>query len=117
MSDSLKVIKYCATSAQGQPLADVQIAVLVGDINGSAPVNVTTQPGTPRATIFADPQGLHEITNPATTDGLGNLKGTVNGVDTIGVFVNTNGYGASTYFVLQIYGPGIVGQVLVPITF
>jgi hypothetical protein len=117
MSDSLKCIKYVATSPQGQPLANVQIAVLTGDINGNQPVNASGQPGTPLATIYADPQGSHQITNPATTDGLGNLCATVDGVTTIGVWVNTSGYGASPYFVLQVYGPGIVGQQLVPFNF
>jgi hypothetical protein len=117
MSDSLKVIKYVATSALGQPLANVQIAVLTGDINGGDPANVSTQPGSPLTTIFADPQGANEITNPATTDGLGNLCATANGVTTIGVWVNISGYDSSTYFVLQVYGPGIVGQVLVPVSF
>jgi hypothetical protein len=116
MSDNLKIIKYCATSALGQPLANVQIAVLTGDINGANPVNATAQPGSPLATLYADPQGENEITNPATTDGLGNLCSTVNGVTNIGVWVNTTGYEASPYYVLQVYGPGIVGQVLVPIS-
>ncbi len=116
MSDSLKVINYTAVSAEGQPLANVQVAVLIGDINGASPVNATTQPGSPLATIYADPQGQHEISNPATTDGLGALCSTVNGVTNVGIWVNTSGYGSSPYYVLQVYGPGIVGQRLIPIS-
>src|SRR5580692_5188188 len=104
MSDNLKVIKYCVTSAQGQPLAGpgIQIAVLTGDINGNQPVNATAQPGSPLATLYADPQGQHEISNPATTDGLGNLCSTQGGVTNIGVWVNISGYGSSSYYVLQV---------------
>jgi len=116
MSDNLKVINCTVTSPQGQPLAGVQVAVLVGDINGASPVNASTQPGSPLATLFADPQGTNEIGNPATTDGLGHLCATVNGVTTIGVWVNNTGYGSSNYYVLQVYGPGIVGQQLIPIS-
>jgi hypothetical protein len=117
MSDSLKVINYTALSPEGQPIAGVQVAVLIGDVNGANPVDASTQPGSPVATIYADPQGQHEISNPATTDGLGALCATVDGVTTVGVWVNISGYGSSTYFVLQVYGPGIVGQRLIPVSF
>jgi hypothetical protein len=116
MSNSLKVINYVALSAEGQPLANVQVAVLVGDINGASPVTSTTQPGSPLATLYADPQGSHEIANPATTDGLGNLCSTVDGVTNVGVWVNNTGYGSSNYFVLQVFGPGVSQQRLIPIS-
>jgi hypothetical protein len=116
MSDSLAVLNRQVFNAVGQALANVQVAVLIGDVNGASPVNVTTQPGSPLATIYADPQGTQEIPNPTTTDGLGNLCATYNGVTTIGVWVNTSGYDSSHYFVLQIFGPGIAGQQLIPVS-
>ena len=116
MSDSLKVINHQVTNALGQSLAGVQVAVLIGDVNGASPVNATMQPGTPLAELFADPQGTQSIPNPATTDGLGNLSATFNGVTTLGVWISISGYGSSNYYVLQVYGPGVVGQQLTPIS-
>jgi hypothetical protein len=130
MSDSLGVINFQVTNAIGQPLADVSVAILKGDINGSNPANTTTQPGTPLANIYADPAAQIPLTNPTTpgtntvtTDGLGNLCSVVNGVTSQGVWVVFSGYGSSQFYVAQIYGPGILGtantpnQILRPLSF
>lgn len=123
MADTLSVINKQITSVIGQPLPGVSVAVLVGDINGASPVDATTQPGSPLATIYADPQGTTPLTNPTTlgttatvgVDGFGNLCSIVNGVYTIGIWVSSGGYGPPThYFVLQVFGAGIVGQQLIP---
>ena len=120
MANSKFVILKSVTNANGQPLANVSVAVLTGDIGGASPAVTTTQPGSPLATIYADPQGNTALTNPTTpgtntvtTDGLGNLCSSVNGVTTIGVYVADS----PAYYVLQIYGPGVLAQQLIPITF
>jgi hypothetical protein len=120
MSNTLAVINQIFQDSQGRPLAGLIIALLTGTVNGASPVTSSTQPGSPLATCYADPQGTTELTNPnpggfplpdayLTTDGYGNLCSVVNGVETIGVWV-----AASAYYVLQAYGAGIVGQQLIP---
>lgn len=125
---SLYVINRTFTNAAGQPLPNLSIAILVGKLNGSSGnADTSTQPGSPLATIHADPDGVTLLSNPTTpgtntvtTDGLGNLCSVVNGVTTLGVYINTSGYEASIYAVIQAYGPGIVGvdnQFLIPCSF
>ena len=92
MSDTLGVINYQAISTLGTPLAGVLVAVLSGDLTT---VVTTTQPGSPLATIYTDPAGLNPILNPAMTDGDGNLNICV----------------ATGYYVLQVYGLGVVQQL------
>jgi hypothetical protein len=123
MSDTLGIINYQCLNSQGQPLAGLTVAVLVGNIYDESPPVTTTQPGSPLATIFADPGSVNELVNPTTagentvtTDGFGNLCSIVDGVTTLGVCVGGGGYeGPPKYVTLQIYGPGIVGQLLVSI--
>lgn len=125
MSNSLVVINRTILNADGQPLPGVTVAVLVGTINGASPAVTTTQPGTPLATLYADPQAAIPIHNPSdpsqaatlAIDGLGNLGSLVNGVFNIGVWLSNTGYGGSNYFVLQIFGPGVSQQQLVPCSF
>ena len=113
MSDLLIVINRQFFSANGQALAGLQIAVLVGDINGASQVNATAFPGSPLATLYADPAAAQPVSNPVTTDGLGNLCSTYNGVTNLGVWVATS---SNKYFVLQVSGPGISGQQLIPLS-
>ena len=113
MSDSLIVIHRQFISANGQALSGLQVAVLVGDINGASQVNATAFPGSPLATLYADPAGAQPVSNPVTTDGMGNLCSTYNGVTNLGVWVNTS---SNNYFVLQVSGPGIPGQQLIPLS-
>src|SRR5271168_1554665 len=124
---SYYVVNRTFLNSEGQPLAGLTIAVLVGKIGGSSGNATTnTQPGSPLATVYADADG-HQgtLSNPTTpgvntltTDGLGNLCSLIDGVYTIGIYLNTSGYGASTTFVLQVYGPGVAGgQQLIPLTF
>ena len=119
MSNTLAVINHSFSNSEGQPLAGLICALLLGDINGASPVTATSQPGSPLASCYADPQGTTALTNPnpggfplptayLTTDGFGNLCSIVNGVTTIGVWV-----AKSAYYVLQVYGPGIVAQQLI----
>lgn len=96
MSDTLGIIQYQALSTEGQPLADINIAILSGDITT---VVTTTQPGSPLATLYTDPTGDTTTPNPTMTDGLGNLNVSV----------------APGYYVLQIYGPGVRDQLLVQV--
>lgn len=110
MANTLKVINQVILNALGQPLAGVNVAILSGTINGASAAATSTQPGTPAATCYSDPQGSHAVTQPLTTDGLGNLISTYLGVSYPGVWV------ASGYYVLQIYGTGIVGQTLIPLS-
>lgn len=115
MSDTLGIINYQFLSQEGQPLANLNIAILSGDLSS---VTVTEQPGSPLATLYADPAGATPITNPTTigvstvtTDGYGNLASLVNGVYTVGVCVATS----SEYVVLQVYGAGVTGQQLIQV--
>jgi hypothetical protein len=118
MSDTLGIINYQVLNVLGQPLANVEIAILAGDLGT---VVTSTQPGSPLAVLFADPGKVTAITNPTTpgtatvtTDGLGNLCTLVNGVYTIGVCVGSSGYGSPPeYVVLQIFGAGVAQQQLV----
>ena len=110
MANTLKCINTVILNALGQPLQGVTVEVLTGTINGASAVVTTTQPGTPAATCYADPQGSNAVTQPLTTDGLGNLISTYLGVSNLGVWV------ASGYYVLQVYGTGIVGQLLIPLS-
>lgn len=127
---SYYVVNRQFLSQVGQPLANLTIAVLIGNIGaGSGNANTSTQPGSVLATVYADPLGTQGIltnpttpgTNTLTTDGSGNLCSAIQTdsgiVYTLGIYLNTSGYGASTQFVLQVYGAGIIGQQLIPITF
>ena len=98
MSDTLGILNYSITSVIGQPLPGVQVAVLTGDLTT---VVTTSQPGTPLATLHSDPGGVHSTPNPTTPDGDGNVS----------VCPPASG----NYYVLQIYGPGVVGQQLVQV--
>ncbi len=84
---------------QGNPNATV--IVLSGTIGGARAVNTTTQPGTPLATIYADPYGatqINQTTGPLTT-------------------AAGNGWfqfwtACNSYVVIQAYGLGINGQLV-----
>ena len=84
---------------QGNPNATV--IVLSGTIGGARAVNTTAQPGTPLATIYSDPYGaspINQTTNPVTT-------------------ASGNGWfqywtACSSYQVIQVYGPGVNGQLV-----
>lgn len=85
-------------NALGQPIAQCLIAILNGELSA---VNTTTQPGTPLASIFSDPDGVNPLANPMMTDGLGNFQF----------------WAAAGNYVVQIYGPGIANtQFLQPIS-
>ena len=82
----------------GQANPSATIIVLSGTTSGAAQVNTTTQPGTPLATIYADPYGatpINQTTAPLTT-AAGN-----------GWF---QFWAAPGYYVIQAFGPGINGQ-------
>lgn len=53
-------------NAVGTALPGVSVAIL------TQPADTSTQPGTPLATIFTDATGVTPLTNPLTTDNLGN---------------------------------------------
>ncbi len=83
----------------GQVIPNATVIVLAGTIGGSAAVNTNTKPGTPLATIFADPYGatpINQTTNPINT-------ATLNGS-----FQFWSACGA--YLVIQAYGPQIAQQ-------
>jgi hypothetical protein len=73
-----------------RPVPGVNVAVL------TQPASTVTQPGSPLASIFSDPAGLIPLTNPVTTDGLGNYSF----------------YIAPGVYTLQIYGNGIPTQLV-----
>src|SRR5277367_6641130 len=75
-------------NAVGVALAGVSVAVL------TQPADTTAQPGTPLASIFTDSTGVTPLTNPVTTDNLGNY------------FF----YAAAGTYTIQIYGPQLVEQ-------
>lgn len=84
----------------GQVLPNVTVIVLAGTVGGSGGVNTTSQPGSPMATIFADPYGatpINQSTNPINTSS-GN-----------GMF---QFWATAGYYVIQAYGPGINGQLV-----
>lgn len=124
---AFNVINWVFTNASGQPLANVQIAILTGTVLGSPEVDASTQPGSPLAPVFADNEGATTLTNPTTlgtntitTDGSGNLCSSVvvDGklITTIGVWADTT---SNTYFTIQAYGGGIAGvgnQQLIPLS-
>jgi hypothetical protein len=129
MANYLAIINYQLLNSEGQPIAGAQVAVLSGDLNGASNVTSTTQPGSPLATIYADPQASTSLANPTTpgsntvtTDGYGNLCSIV---DVEGVLTTTLGIcvkysttsTVTSNYVLQFYGSGINGQLLVPFAF
>lgn len=116
MSDTYQVINRQISGVDGQVLANTQVAVLVGTINGSVLVDAATQPGSPLALLYADPQGEKPISNPTKTDGFGNLCSVYEGVETIGVYVNSGANGDGTNYVLQVYGGRVTPQQLIPYT-
>jgi hypothetical protein len=82
-----------------RPVPGASIAVL------TQPAVTSTQPGSPLASIFQDSAGLIPMTNPTTTDGLGNY----------------DFYVAAGVYTLQIYGNKIYSatnpqQLLIPDT-
>lgn len=87
------------TNTVGQSLPDVTVIVLNGTVGGSQNANTETQPGSPLATIYADPYGsvaINQSTAPMNTaPGQGTFEF----------------WAASGYYVIQAYGPGIIGQL------
>jgi hypothetical protein len=84
----------------GQVIPSATVIVLSGTVGGAEAVNTTTQPGTPLATIYTDPYGaspVNQTTAPITTRA-GN-----------GTF---QFWAAAGYYVVQIFGRGITGQVV-----
>ena len=94
MAATLPIINYSATDANGNALDGVYVAVLSGTLST---VDTDDIPGTPLATLYADPEGTTPVANPTSTDGLGNISVCPS---------------AAGYFVLQVYGPSINGQQL-----
>ena len=86
------------TNSLGQVIPDATVIVLSGTVNGAQAVNTNIQPGTPLATIYADPYGatpINQTTSPITTAaGDGTFQF----------------WAPSGYYVIQAYGPGINGQ-------
>lgn len=76
----------------GVALAGVSVAVL------NQPADTTTQPGTPLASLFTDSTGVTPLTNPVTTDNLGNY------------FF----YAAVGTYTIQIYGTPLLDQQVFP---
>ena len=79
--------------------AGVTVTVLSGTLGGTEAVNTSTTPGSPLATVYADPYGntvINQVTNPIVTDGGGNYS----------VWVSPG------YYVLQFWGNSVNGQVL-----
>lgn len=88
-------------NALGQPIAQASIAVLSGTLPAyGGSVSVATQPGSPLATIYSDPNGNTPISQPLQTDGLGNFQF----------------WALPGNYVLQMYGSGINPQFIQQIT-
>lgn len=81
----------------GRAVPQCTIAVLEGLPDD---VDTTTQPGSPLAGIFTDPDGADPLDNPFQTDGAGNYQF----------------YAASGNYTIQIYGSGIRDQFLLQLT-
>lgn len=83
-------------TVEGAALPEASIAVLSGTLVGNEAVDVSTQPGTPLATIYTDPYGQYPIEGGVVLpDDQGNFEF----------------WAAPGWYVLQIYGSGIY-QVL-----
>ena len=98
-SPTLASITGQVIDSSGQIIPGATITVLSGTIGGTDAVNTTTQPGTPLATIWADPYGntlINQATTPLVSDGNGNYQC----------------WASSGYYVVQIWGSGINGQFL-----
>lgn len=106
MSALLVPIYYQASGPTGDQLAGVYVAVLTGT---PTTVDVSGQPGSPLATIYTDSTGATQAVNPARTDGKGNLTAS-NTAPGPGVWVASGGD-----YTLQIYGVGLIGNLIVPI--
>jgi len=86
-------------NSTGQIIPGATVIVLSGTVSGSEAVNTSTMPGTPLATIYSDPYGaspINQSTSPLVTDDLGNFTF----------------WAAPGYYVLQIYGNGVPGQIV-----
>ena len=87
------------SNSLGQVIPNATIIVLSGTIGGSQGVNATTQPGTPLATIYADPYGATPINQSmaplSTSAGDGTFQF----------------WALPGYYVVQAYGPQINGQI------
>ena len=88
------------TNSLGQALPDVTIIVLRGTVGGNQEADTDVQPGTPLAAIYSDPYGdspIDQINAPLNTSaGDGTFQF----------------WAAPGYYVIQAYGPGIIGQLV-----
>jgi hypothetical protein len=96
---ALTRVQNIVLDSVSRPVSGASVAVL------TQPANTSTQPGSPLASIFQDSAGLIPMTNPTTTDGLGNY----------------DFYVAAGVYTLQIYGNKIYSatspqQLLIPDT-
>lgn len=84
----------------GQVLPNVTVIVLAGTVAGTEEVDTATQPGSPLATIYSDPYGnnpidqVHAPLNTSAGDGTFQF------------------WAPAGYYVIQAYGPGIIGQLV-----
>jgi hypothetical protein len=96
---ALTRVQNIVLDSVSRPVPGASVAVL------TQPAVTSTQPGSPLASIFQDSAGLIPMTNPTTTDGLGNY----------------DFYVAAGVYTLQIYGNRIYSatspqQLLIPDT-
>jgi len=87
-------------NSAGQVLPNVTIYVLTGTVGGTQAVDTSTTPGSPLATIYADPYGATPINQSTTPLNTSAGSGTYQ-------FWATPGY-----YVIQAFGPGINGQLI-----
>ena len=88
------------TNTLGMVLPNVTVIILAGTVGGDEAVSTTTKPGSPLATIYADAYGVTTI-NQSTTP--------INTTAGQGTF---QFWAAAGYYVVQAYGPGIIGQLV-----
>lgn len=97
MAATLGIYTGIVTNSLGQAVPGATIIVLSGTIGGTDAVNLSTQPGSPLATIYVDPYAqtlIDQTTSPLLSDDNGNFS-----------FCATSGW-----YVLQIYGLGVGAQ-------
>jgi len=103
MSSSTPILSSWQDTIQnsiGQVLPGVTVIVLSGTVIGSQEVDTDMQPGSPLASIFSDPYG----DNPVDQENLPLTTEAGNGTFQF--------WAQPGYYVIQVYGPGINGQLV-----